>query len=87
MGDMAEADRVFALRLAGLGWVASAAWKGGDGERRERPKGVPPIMECFRRMEGEATTPVTNTGTKTEMKGNPARSPSEAAYPQGDAVS
>ena len=58
-----------------------------EKEKWERPKEVPPITKYFQWLEGETTAKVVCTGTRREMKGNPARSPSEAASPQGDAVS
>ena len=58
-----------------------------EREKWERPKGVPPITKYFHKLGGEATVKVACTGTKREMAGDPARSPVEAASPQGDAVS
>ena len=57
-----------------------------EKERRERPKGVPPITNYFRRVEEEGTTLKTGSRASAGMRGNPARSPGEAAYPVSDAV-
>ena len=53
-----------------------------EKEKRERPEGVPPITKYFRRVGGERSS-----GDGVRMAGNPSRSPNEAAYPMGDAVS